>query len=213
VVEEKGIYSVENFLTSRRLMYWQVYLHKTSVSAERLLTNIIKRARYLATAGERIDCSAALKIFLEKSFTLEDLKSSPEIITSFGQLDDGDIWGAIKLWKSHRDQVLSELCSMIVERRLFKIKLSGEPIGKSQIENVRRKIVKSYPVLNKDASYLFSHGSVTNEAYTADGQHIMILMKSGEVIDLASASDLPQIKAMTKSVKKNFLCWPKNVDL
>jgi HD superfamily phosphohydrolase len=213
VVEEKGILSVENFLTSRRLMYWQVYLHKTSVSAERLLVNIIRRAKYLAASGEELICTDPLKIFLNKNFALDDFKSHPFALDAYGQLDDTDVWSAIKLWKNHRDTVLATLCTMMLSRNLFKIKLASDPISKSEVEKVKSEIMKNYQVLNKDASYLFSHGTVSNEAYLADNQSIQVSLKSGEVIDLASASDLPQIKAMSKTVKKNFLCWPKNVDL
>ncbi len=213
VVEEKGILSVENFLTSRRLMYWQVYLHKTALSAERLLVNIIRRAKYLATAGEDMVCTDSLKIFLKKNFTLDDFKLNAQALEAYGQLDDTDVWGAIKLWKTHRDPVLATLCNMLLSRNLFRIKLSSEPISKNQVEQTKKKIMKTYHVLNKDAGYLLSHGTVSNEAYVSEGQSIQVLLKSGELIDLASASDLPQIKAMSKTVKKNFLCWPKNVDL
>lgn len=213
VIEEKGIYSVESFLTSRRLMYWQVYLHKTSVSAERMLVNIIRRAKYLAASGEEIICTAPLHSFLKNNFTLEDFKSHPSTLENYGQLDDHDVWGAIKLWKTHRDPILSALCNMILARQLFRIKLSADPISKKNVERAKEMIIDSYQILNKDVTYLFSHGTVSNEAYVAEGQSIKVLSKNGNVIDLAQASDLPQVKAMSKSVKKNFLCWPKNVDL
>ena len=213
VIEEKGIYSIESFLTSRRLMYWQVYLHKTSVSAERLLVNIIKRAKYLATSGEKLPCTESLNVFLENDVPLDDLNNNPKILAAFSKMDDVDVWGAIKLWQRYQDKVLSSLCSMIIERRLFRIRLSSEPINKIHVENVRQQIMKKYNVLNKDATYLFSHGTVSNEAYTTEGKPITILLKNGELAELASASDLPQVKAMSKSVKKNYLCWPKNVDL
>lgn len=213
VVEEKGIYSVENFLNSRRLMYWQVYLHKTSVSAERLLVNIIRRAKYLAVAGEKVVCSESLHKFLKHNYTLDDFKTDRHALAAFGQLDDYDVMGSIKMWQNHNDKVLAELCSMFLGRRLFRIKLSTDPINKLEVESVRKKIMKDYGLLNKDATYLFSHGTVSHEGYSTDGQRIRILLKSGKVADLESVSDLPQVKAMIKSVKKNFLCWPKNVDL
>lgn len=213
VVEEKGIYSIENFLTSRRLMYWQVYLHKTSVSAERLLVNIIRRAKYLATSGEQIVCSDALQIFLKNNFSLDDFHSNKKLLQAYGALDDGDVWGAIKMWRNHRDKILSELCVMLIERKLFRIQLSSDPISKTKVEKVRQCIADNYGVLKKDTSYLYAYGTVSNEAYVAGGPSIKILLKKGKVIDLAKASDFPQVKAMTKTVKKNFLCWPKNVDL
>ena len=213
VIEEKGIYSVENFLTSRRLMYWQVYLHKTSVSAERLLVNIIRRAKYLATSGEEILCTAPLHAFLKSNFILEDFKSHPSALENYGQLDDHDVWGAIKLWKAHRDPILANLCKMIIDRNLFRIALSSDPISKSKVERVKEKIMDAYQLLKKDVPYYFSHGTVSNEAYVAEGQLIKVLSKNGNVIDLAAASDLPQVKALSKSVKKNFLCWPKEIEL
>ena len=141
------------------------------------------------------------------------MRGSQKILKAFGQLDDHDVWGAIKLWKTHRDPILSALCSMILARQLFRIKLSADPISKKNVERAKEMIIDSYQILNKDVTYLFSHGTVSNEAYVAEGQSIKVLSKNGNVIDLAQASDLPQVKAMSKSVKKNFLCWPKNVDL
>ena len=134
------------------------------------------------------------------------------LLKSFGQLDDNDIWGAIKFWKNNRDPILSLLATMIIERKLFQIRLSAEPIKKNQVENIQFAIMKNYGLLRAESKYLFSHGTVTNEAY-AEGQEINVLMKGGNVLDLAQASDLPNIKAISKIVKKNYLCWPKNVSL
>ncbi|MBK5278598.1 MAG: HD domain-containing protein [Bacteroidia bacterium] len=213
VVEEKGIFSIESFLNARRLMYWQVYLHKTSVSAERLLVNLIKRAQYLAHSGEKLGGSEALKFFLKYKYTLEDFKEKHSVLHAFGKIDDMDIWGAIKLWQNNRDPILQNLCSMLLHRNLFQIILTSEPIKKSHIEKVRSGISKEYKLLRNDAAYLFSLGTVTNEAYLAEKQAILVLTKTGEVVDIAQASDLPSIKAMSKIVKKNYLCWPKNVYL
>jgi HD superfamily phosphohydrolase len=213
VVEEKGIYSIENFLHARRLMYWQVYLHKTSVSAERLLVNLIKRAKYLAQSGEKLTCSDPLRVFLKQNYTIDDFKEKPALLSTFGQLDDNDIWGAIKIWRTHRDPILSSLCEMMIRRNLFQIILTNDPISKSQIEKVRKSVCKEYGLLQKDGTFFFSHGTVSNEAYVTESQRINILMKSGKISDIAQVSDLPTIKAMSKIVKKNYLCWPKNVSL
>lgn len=212
VVEEKGIYSIESFLNARRLMYWQVYLHKTTVSSERMLVNLIRRAQALARAGENIVASDALLTFMKKDYALADFTEDPGILNLFGQLDDNDIWGAVKFWRNHDDKILALLAQMMIERRLFRIKLNAEPIKKYQIESIREIVMKEYGILRSEASYLFSHGTVTNEAY-AEGQEINILMRSGELQDIAQASDLPNIKAISKIVKKNYLCWPKNVSL
>lgn len=212
VVDEKGIYSIENFLNARRLMYWQVYLHKTAVSAERMLVNLIKRAQYLVQSGERLICSSALLLFIENTYTLDDFKQK-KVLQSFGQLDDNDIWGAIKIWQNHSDKILSILCQMLLQRKLFKVTLSSSPIQKNAIEVVRSEITDHFKVLRKDASFLFSHGVVSNEAYVSEGMGISILTRKGELMDIAQASDLPNIKALSKIVKKSYLCYPKNVSL
>lgn len=212
VVEEKGILSIENFLNARRLMYWQVYLHKTTVSAERMMVNIIRRAEHLVKSGENLPASEPLLTFFRHNYTLENFKENTKILNTYGQLDDSDIWGGIKLWRSHPDFILSTLSKMLLERHLFQIRLATETIRKEQIETVREKVIKEYGILRGEASYFFSHGSVSNEAY-AEGQKINILMKSGELLDIAQASDLPNIKALSKIVKKNYLCWPKSISL
>jgi uncharacterized protein len=213
VVEEKGIYTIEHFLNARRLMYWQVYLHKTSVSAERMLVNIIKRAQYLAQSGEKLPATESLKFFLKNACSIHDFQEKATTLKTFGQLDDHDIWGAIKNWKDHRDPILSQLCEMLLHRQLFQIKLTSGPMGKSQIEKLRTLVTKQYQTLRSDAAYYFSWGTLTNEAYLSEGNAIHVLTKEGTTIDIAQASDLPHIKAMSKIVKKNYLCWPKNVSL
>ncbi len=212
VVEEKGIYSIENFLNARRLMYWQVYLHKTTVSAERMIVNIVERAKALYQAGENIQGSEALLFFLTESRTIEQLKNNKEALSYFGSLDDNDIWGGIKLWQHHPDKVLSTLSKNLLSRNLFRIQLGIKPIDKKAIDSIRMKISKEMNILKSEASYLLSHGTVSNEAYT-EGERINIRMKDGSIVDIAQASDLPNITALSKIVKKNYLCWPKNVSL
>jgi len=213
VVEEKGIYSIESFLHSRRLMYWQVYLHKTALGAERMMVNIIRRARYLLKAGEDLHATEVLKSFLLNDYQLADFNENSELLDLFGQMDDNDIWGAIKIWRSHSDAILSGLCNRLVQRELFQVVLSTDPIKKSIVEKVRQEIYQIYGILRKDTNYLYSLGTVSNEAYVSGGKSINILTKKGEVIDIALASDLPSIKAISKIVEKNYLCWPKNVSL
>lgn len=131
---------------------------------------------------------------------------------AFGSLDDHDIWGAIKLWRHHDDRILSFLSEMLLARKLFQIILSHDPIKKSVIERIRTSITQEYQTLRSESSYLFSYGTVTNEAYT-EGEKINILTRKGELLDIARASDLPNIKALSKIVRKNYLCWPKDVSL
>jgi hypothetical protein len=212
VVESKGIYSIENFLNARRLMYWQVYLHKTSLCAERMLVNSILRARYLLQAGEALNGSEALLTFLRRSYSLDHFNSDTRLIRLFGSLDDHDIWGALKLWQTSSDSILSTLSTNLLQRKLFQITLSSSPINKTHVENVAAAISQTMSVLRAEARYLFSYGSVSNEAYQ-EGQKINVLTPGGELVDIAHASDLPNVQALSKIVKKNYLCWPKNVSL
>jgi len=212
VVEEKGLYSIESFLNARRQMYWQVYLHKVTVSAERMLVNTIRRAKALLQAGKPLPASEGLMLFLQHDTTLTDFKEDPAFLEAYGRLDDHDIWGALKFWRSNDDRILSLLSGMLIERKLFRVTLSNEPIRKETIAKIRDAVKREYNTLGSETPYLFSHGTVTNEAY-AEGKQINILMKSGKVLDIAAASDLPAIKALSKIVKKNYLCWPKNVSL
>ena len=213
VVEEKGIYSIESFLHARRHMYWQVYLHKTALSAERMIVNIIRRAQYLLRAGEDLIASPPLKDLLTHAYTIQDFSNNPELLNSFGQMDDHDVWGAMKFWRNHTDPILSGLCNRLITRELFQIMLSTDPIQKKMVDKVRHEIHQVYGILRNDTTYLYSCGTVSTEAYVSGGTSINILTKQGEVMDIALASDLPSIKAISKIVEKNYLCWPKNVSL
>lgn len=212
VVEEKGIYSIENFLNARRLMYWQVYLHKTAVAAERMLVNIIRRAQVLVGAGEELQGTDALLLFLKNEFSLGDFKENKNYLSAFARLDDNDIWGGIKHWRNHSDTILSMLSGMLLDRKLFQIMFSSDPIDKSLVEKIRTSVSKKYDTLMAESVYLFAYGTVSNEGY-AEGKQINILTKKGTLLDIAQASDLPNIKAISKIVKKNYLCWPKDVSL
>ncbi|MFM7853038.1 MAG: phosphohydrolase, partial [Flammeovirgaceae bacterium] len=186
----------------------------TAVSAERRMVNIIKRAQYLCEAGENLNCSEGLTIFLKQCHTLADFSGSKnQLLETFGSLDDNDIWGALKLWRNHPDEILSGLCNRLLLRELFQIRLTPDPIRKAEIEKIRTQVYKSFGILRKDASYLFSFGKVSNEAYVTGGKAIHILTKDGSILDIAHASDLPTIKAISKIVQKNYLCWPKNIYL
>ncbi|MEM1406039.1 MAG: HD domain-containing protein [Bacteroidota bacterium] len=213
VVEEKGLYSIENFLNARRLMYWQVYLHKTSVGAEKMLINTILRAKDLSLSGKTIISTPALNEFLNKEITLESFQVQPELLQSFAQLDDYDIWSGIKHWQHSDDCILSLLSKSLLSRKLFKIRLSNNPLEKKEIEKIRESISGKHGILKADSRYLFSYGEVTNKAYIGEGQSINILKKDGTVVDIAEAADLPNIKAISKIVRKHYLCYPKNVYL
>lgn len=213
VVEEKGIYSIENFLSARRLMYWQVYLHKTSVSSEKMLISIIKRAKNLTQRGQDIFATPSLKLFLKQEFKTEDFQDQPEVLETFLELDDYDIWGAIKIWSHYHDTVLSSLCQKLLKRDLFKIKITTEPASQEEMEQISTRIQQVYGISASDAEYFHSTGQLSNNAYISDDQKIMILSKSGEVRDVVEAADLPNIKAMSKLVRKYYRCWPKDISL
>ncbi len=213
VVEEKGIYSIENFLSARRLMYWQVYLHKTSVSSEKMLISIIERAKRLTQKGNELFATDSLKLFLATEFKKEDFSKESEALHAFLELDDYDLWGAIKVWSKHSDTVLSKLCQMLIGRQLFKIKISQEPISKEEKQVLESKIIDTYGITAKEAKYFYSTGKLTNNAYLSDDKKIMILSKSGKVRDVVEAADLPNIKAMSKIVRKYYRCWPKDISL
>jgi HD superfamily phosphohydrolase len=214
VVEEKGIYSIENFLNARRLMYWQVYLHKTSVAAEKMMVLLIKRARYLSRNGYDIQASDELMTFLLQEIPVEQLATKGELLHAYCQLDDYDIWSGIKVWQHHEDVVLSTISRMFLERDLFQIKLSFEPFEEVDLEQLKSRIQETFKVKNRqDTEFLFCQGEITNAAYISGKTGINIHMKYGEVMDIASASDLPNITALGKIVKKYYLTWPKSVNL
>ena len=213
VVEEKGIYSIENFLSTRRLMYWQVYLHKAGVGAEKMLISIIKRAKQLTKKGVQLSMNNQLKTFFSRDIGIQDFAEEDGILEEFVRLDDYDLWGAIKIWAQHDDFVLSKLCQMLLNRNLFKIKLSNEPLEKSIKKEILNHISKQYNITEKDAKYFFDMGQLTNNAYQLADQKILILSKSGQVRDIVEAADLPNIKAMTKVVRKYYHCWSKDISL
>lgn len=207
VIEEKGIYSIENFLTARRLMYWQVYLHKTTISTEQMIVQTIRRAKFLAQNGQKVFASPALAYFMENDVHWADMQQKPQYLEAFAQLDDFDIWGAIKVWQHHPDRVLALLCKMILERKLFKIVLSKEKINTQVISQHKKNLSKNLGIDKEELPYFLISGSTKNMAYQENNNPILILGKNGLVKDISEASDLPNIKALTKIVKKYYLCF------
>ncbi len=212
VIEEKGIYSIENFLSARRLMYWQVYLHKTTVSAEKMLINLIQRAKKQAQAGRQFYVTEEMAYFMHQEVSLADFKADKNLLKKFLQLDDFDIWGAIKLWKNDSDYVLQNISQMFLTRRLFKINLVNEPFTTPEIEQLRSKALKKLQVPEEDLGYFFSTGTISNYGYL-EKDRISILTKKGEVVDVATAADLPNIKIMSKMVEKHYVCVAKSLIL
>jgi HD superfamily phosphohydrolase len=212
VIEEKGIYSIENFLSARRLMYWQVYLHKTTVSAEKMLINLIQRAKKLAQDGRTFFVTEEMAYFMTQEVSLADFKADTSLLKKFLQLDDFDIWGAIKLWKNDADYVLQNISQMFLTRKLFKINLVNEPFSNVELAHLRTKAQKKLQVPDEDLAYFFSTGTISNYGYL-EKDRISILTKKGEVVDVASAADLPNIKIMSKMVEKHYVCVAKSLIL
>ncbi len=214
---KKGIYSIEKFLISRRLMYWQVYLHKTVVSAENLLVNILKRAKELVVSGVKIYSTPTLRIFLEHNFSTTDFKNNIEIegkniLEWYSRLDDNDISISIKEWQSHSDPVLSSLAKSLINRKLFSIQLFPTPVSKTLEEKILKRISSQITEDNKLTSYFLMTGEITNNAYDKHNEKILVLDKSGKTKDMQHASDI-NLNALTKTVRKYFVCYPKELDI
>lgn len=205
VVEEKGIYSVEKFLMARRFMYWQVYLHKTSLVAELMLIKVIKRAKYLLANKVSIGCSPALYYFLEQN----KVQSSLQNLKLFAQLDDTDIIAALKNWQDHDDFVLRTLSTNLLNRNLLKIKLRKRPFDQTKVKTILQKVAQSYNISTALAANFVYVGTVANTAYNSSNQKISILRKNGKLIDVAKASDHLNIQALSKKVTKYYLCFPQ----
>ena len=208
VLEEKGIYSIEKFIVARRLMYWQVYLHKTVVVAEYMLIHALRRAKRLVKNGHPVFASTALKFFLENDVTQEDFEQNPKVLDCFAQLDDYDILGAIKEWQNASDKILSILSQSIVNRNLFKIEISKEPFTEARIEMEKEFARSLFDLQGDEVDYFVYSDVLTNKAYNQDKQNINMLMKNGEIMDLTKASDNLNISALAQPVEKYFLCFP-----
>ncbi len=209
VVEEKGIYSIESFISARRIMYWQVYLHKTSICSEKMLIELIKRVSICWDKNTSISATPALSLFLSYDLSAQDFNKNPKLLGTFMELDDTDIWGSIKLWLKHEDPVINILSNALKDRRLFKIEILEEPLKSVYITDIKKEVAKSLKLPLEMTHSLVTHGSVTNAAYTAKNYTINILRKNGKVEEITTAVDLPNIKMMSKIVKKNYLCYPK----
>lgn len=207
VIEEKGIYSVEKFLIARRLMYWQVYLHKTVVAAEQLLIKIIQRAQYLASQNETLFATPALHYFLYNKIGKDEFYKNNEAFDNYCLLDDDDIFTSIKVWCNHNDKILSTLCNMLRNRKLPKVVLQNEPFEKTTVESYKFMAADNLDITMQEADYFVYTDSVQNKAYSANNFHINILFKNGQVQDIADASDQYNIDSLTKLVTKYFMCF------
>lgn len=208
VIEQKGIYSIEKFIVARRLMYWQVYLHKTVLAAEYMLMNILKRAKQLAAEGQDLFASPVLREFLYNNITGQQLQDDPKWLALFMQLDDHDIMGAIKVWAKHDDPVLGRLSRDLVQRAIYKLQLRESPFTEGELERVRQAIQRGWDLDEKDAGFFTLTDRIENNAYDPRTDRINMLMKDGSLRDLATASDNLNIGALSEPVTKFFLAVP-----
>lgn len=209
VVEEKGIYSIEKFIVARRFMYWQVYLHKTVLSAEFMLVNALRRAKYLAREGHDLFCTPSLRFFLYGNITRADLDRRPEVLQHYAMLDDFDIATSLKVWQSSDDAVLAELSRRLIVRDLFKIEIQRSGFAEEVVQSHVERIAETMGLSQDDAAYMVLTQKVDNRAYNRQKDFIRILMKDGSVRDAADVSDHLNLAALSSVVEKHFLAYPK----
>ncbi|MCE9107701.1 HD domain-containing protein [Bacteroides pyogenes] len=209
VVESKGIYSIENFLTARRLMYWQVYLHKTSVGYERMLISALLRAKELASQGVELFASPSLHFFLYNNIGHSEFYNNPECLEHFIQLDDNDIWTALKVWSTHSDKVLAVLSQGMINRNVFKVEVTSEPAGEERKQELISRISRQLNISLSEASYFVSTPGIERNMYNPADDSIDIIYKDGTIKNIAEASDMLNISLLSKKVKKYYLCYQR----
>lgn len=209
VVESKGIYSIENYLTSRRLMYWQVYLHKTAVACEKVLVNTLLRAKRLASEGKDVFAPPCLKYFLTREVDGRMFRNSPDALLNYGQLDDNDIWSAMKVWAQSDDKILSLLASDMLNRNIFKVEVSSEPITEERIAELREQLAKAYGVSIEEAEYLMSVNTIQKDMYDVNEDRISILYKDGMIKDISESSEILNVGLLSKKIRKYYLCYQR----
>ena len=207
VVESKGIYSIENFLTARRLMYWQVYLHKTSVAYERMLISTLLRAKELASQGVELFASPAFHFFLYNNISPDTFRNDPECLENFIQLDDNDIWTSLKVWSNHPDKVLSTLSLGMINRNIFKVEISPVPISEERKKELTLQISQQLNIPLSEANYFVSTPSIEKNMYEPADDSIDIIYKDGTIKNIAEASDMLNISLLSKKVKKYYICY------
>ena len=206
VVEEKGLYSVEKFLIARRLMYWQVYLHKTSVAAEQILIRLLKRAKELVQQGQKLIMSTALAFFVKNKISKDNF--SQEVLEMFARLDDTDIISAMKEWQFHPDVVLSKLSKMLLNRDLPKIKVRLNDFEEQKIKRLQ-KLSLAKGIDEKDMKYFVFTGVMTNRAYNPEKEIIKILTKNSRVVELSKTSEAINLEPLSQVTERYYICYPK----
>lgn len=211
VIEGKGIYSVEKFIIARRLMYWQVYLHKTVLVAEYTIINVLKRAKQLRLQGVDLFATPAFDFFLRNRITYNEFENNKEVIEMFSKLDDYDIFTSMKVWSVHSDPILSSLSSSIVNRRLLKIEMQNEPFDNDFVEDIRKQAMLKLNLNEDEVDYFVFNDQTSNYTYETGFDKIGILFKNGQVVDIAEASDQLNISSLSVPTTKYFLCYPKDI--
>ena len=209
VVEQKGIYSLENYLTARRLMYWQVYLHKTAVGYEKVLVNMLRRAKDLARRGHPVFASPSLAYFIENDVDARWFATHPEALTMYEELDDSDIWSAMKAWKHSTDKILSILATDMLDRRIFKVEVHEEPVSDQRIDELQAQIAEKTGIDKADAHYLMSLNTIQKDMYSVDDDSIDILYKDGTTRSITEASEILNVQLLSRKVRKYYLCYQR----
>ena len=213
VVEQKGIYSLENYLTTRRLMYWQVYLHKTAVACEKVLVNLLRRAKSLARQGKEVFASPALAYFLYNDIDARWFETHEEALHMYEELDDSDLWSAMKAWKHSDDMILATLATDMLDRRIFKVEVSEEPVSEERINTLAASIAEKMNISTADArDYMTSVNIIQKDMYNVDDDSIGVLSKDGTVRDVAEASELLNVQLLSKKIRKYYLCYQRLED-
>ena len=213
VVEQKGIYSLENYLTTRRLMYWQVYLHKTAVACEKVLVNLLRRAKSLARQGKEVFASPALAYFLYNDIDARWFETHEEALHMYEELDDSDLWSAMKAWKHSDDMILATLATDMLDRRIFKVEVSEEPVFEERINTLAASIAEKMNISTADArDYMTSVNIIQKDMYNVDDDSIGVLSKDGTVRDVAEASELLNVQLLSKKIRKYYLCYQRLED-
>lgn len=209
VIEEKGIYSIEKFLIARRLMYWQVYLHKTVIAAEQLLVKILERAKELAVSGTSLFATPALHHFLQEEVNALNFFKDENHLLQFSKLDDQDIYAAVKVWENHPDVILARLCKMLNARKLYKVEITNDAPSMERIAILSENTAVALNLDDDDISYFVFTDTIRNRAYNAGNSNVNILMKNGALIDITKASDLSNLESLDKTVRKHILCYTR----
>ena len=209
VLDYKGIYSIENYLTSRRLMYWQVYLHKTTVACEKQLISLLSRAKYLARQGEQLFAPPSLRYFLYNEVDREHFMANDDALHYYELLDDNDIWSSMKVWMTHSDPILSLLARDLIERRIFKVEVRNEPVEEAEVSEIQHTIATRMGTTYEEAAYLVNVSAVQKDMYDIHDDHISILYKDGSIKDITEASEILNISLLSKKIRKYYLCYQR----